>query len=560
MAYDLIIKNGTVVDGTGAPRFRADVAIAAGRIAEVGQVKDSARRTIDASDLIVAPGFFDPHTHYDAQMCWDPLITCSSWHGVTSIVMGNCGVGIAPCAPKDREIATWDLVNVEGIPFDVLNRGITWDWQSFPEFMDAAQRRHSALNLGFLAPLTPFRHMVMGEESMERAANAAERSQIKVLLKEAVAAGAVGFSLTRVRQHIGYQGRPLACRLADRDELQAYANALRELGKGTIEIALNQDLALVTDEEAELLDFMLTESARPVTWLGLAPTSGRGEAHIDTLEKMAPLMARGGIPQVIAYPSEPQFSMRNPFLLASIQCWQQVFNKPPEAQKQIYRDPAFRNAFREALKTPQIFAGRWDRVRIDEVGDPALKPIEGRMVAEVAQERGADPLDTFLDLAIEDDLRIRYAVANRGEDRLAALIKDPRTLVGQADGGAHVDMICMAGYPTHMIGRWVRQRQLMTLEEGIRRITSQPADLFGFPERGRIAKGSAADLAIFDYDRIGCAPRPESRHDLPGGGLRLVTTSQGVEYTIVNGEVLYEHGNHTGALPGQVLRSRRLDS
>ena len=419
MAYDLVIKNGTIVDGTGAPRYRADVAVAGGRIAEIGKVKDSASRVIDGSDLIVAPGFFDPHTHYDAQMCWDPLITCSSWHGVTSVVMGNCGVGIAPCREADRDIATWDLVNVEGIPFDVLSRGISWDWQSFPEFMDAAQRRGSGLNLGFLAPLTPFRHVVMGEESMERVARPEERAKIKALLKEAVAAGAVGFSLTRVRQHIGYQGRPLACRLADREELKAYANALRELGKGTIEIALNQDLAIVTDEEAELLDFMLTESARPVTWLGLAPGAGRGNTSVETLNKMAPLIARGGIPQVIAYPSEPQFSLRNPFLLASLESWQKVFNQPAEVQKQMYRDPAFRHAFREVLKTPQIFAGRWDRVRFDEVGDPALKHHEGKMVADVARERGQDPLDTFLDFAIEDDLRTRYAVTNRGEDRLA---------------------------------------------------------------------------------------------------------------------------------------------
>jgi N-acyl-D-amino-acid deacylase len=560
MAYDLVIKNGTIVDGTGVPRFRADLAITGGRIAEIGQVKDSARRVIDASDLVVTPGFFDPHTHYDAQMCWDPLITCSSWHGVTTVVMGNCGVGIAPCREADRDIATWDLVNVEGIPFDVLTRGITWDWQSFPEFMDAAARRGSGLNLGFLAPLTPFRHMVMGEESMERAARPEERAKIKALLKEAVAAGAVGFSLTRVRQHIGYQGRPLACRLADREELKAYANALRELGKGTIEIALNQDLAIVTDEEADLLDFMLTESARPVTWLGLAPGAGRGNTSVDTLNKMAPLIARGGIPQVIAYPSEPQFSLRNPFLLASLESWQKVFNQPAEVQKQMYGDPAFRDAFREVLKTPQIFAGRWDRVRFDEVGDPELKHHEGKMVADVARERGQDPLDTFLDFAIEDDLRTRYAVTNRGEDRLAPLIKDPSTLVGQADGGAHVDMICMAGYPTHLIGSWVREKQLMTLEEGVRRITSQPADLFGFPDRGRLAAGAAADITIFDFDNVGCAKRPESRHDLPGGGLRLVTTSRGVEYTIVNGDILYEHGQHKGTMPGQVLRSRNLNS
>src|SRR5260370_1014716 len=273
----------------------------------------------------------------------------------------------------------------------------------------------------------------MGEEAMERAALPQERAEIKALLKDAVAHGAVGFSLTRVRQHIGYQGRPLACRLADREELKAYANALRELGKGTIEIALNQDLSLVTEEEAELLDFMLTESARPVTWLGLAPTSGRGSACVDTLNSMAPLIARGGIPQVIAYPSEPQFSLRNPFLLASLVSWQKVFNQPVEAQKRMYREPAFRNAFRDELKTPQIFAGRWDRVRIDEVGDPALKHCEGKMVADVARERGWDPLDTFLDFAIEDDLRTRYAVTNRNTDRLAPLIEDQRTLVGQAD-------------------------------------------------------------------------------------------------------------------------------
>ena len=216
MPYDIVIRNGTVVDGTGALRRRADVAIEQGRIAEIGKVSDGARRIIDASDLIVAPGFVDPHTHYDAQICWDPLVTCASWHGVTSVVMGNCGVGIAPCRPKFRETATWDLVNVEGIPFDVLSRGIRWEWESFPQFMDAAARRGSALNLGFFAPLTPFRHYVMGEDSMHRAAAPEETAQIKQLIKEAVGAGAVGFSTTNVRQHLGYKNLPIACRQASR--------------------------------------------------------------------------------------------------------------------------------------------------------------------------------------------------------------------------------------------------------------------------------------------------------------------------------------------------------
>ena len=216
MAYDLVVKNGLVVDGTGAPARRADVAVAGGTIAEIGQVRDGATRVIDASDLVVAPGFIDPHTHYDAQICWDGAVTPSSWHGVTSVIMGNCGVGIAPCKPKAREIAMRDLVNVEAIPFDVLNMGITWDWESFPEFLAAAARRRPSLNLGFLAPLTPFRHFVMGEASMERAATPDETARIKALLGEAIDAGAFGFSTTILNQHVGFQGRPLACRTATR--------------------------------------------------------------------------------------------------------------------------------------------------------------------------------------------------------------------------------------------------------------------------------------------------------------------------------------------------------
>ena len=223
MSYDLIIKNGTIVDGTGAARYQADVAVANGKIAEIGKITDGAKKTIDASDLVVAPGFVDPHTHYDAQICWDPLITSSSWHGVTSLVMGNCGVGLAPCKPEVRDIAAWDLVNVEAIPFDVLSKGIKWEWETFPQYMDAAAKRGSGINLGFLAPLTPFRHFVMGEESMDRAATPEETAKIKALIKEAVAAGAMGFTTSFIAQHIGYKGRPLACRQASMDEFKATA-------------------------------------------------------------------------------------------------------------------------------------------------------------------------------------------------------------------------------------------------------------------------------------------------------------------------------------------------
>src|SRR5579863_1971144 len=297
MAYDILIKNGTVIDGTGAPAKRADVAIAGDKIVEIGRISDGAAKVIDAADLVVAPGFVDPHTHYDAQICWDGAVTPSCWHGVTSVVMGNCGVGIAPCKEAAREIAMRDLVNVEGIPFDVLDRGITWDWETFPEFLDAAARRKPALNLGFLAPLTPFRHYVMGEASMERAATAEETQRIKALIAEAVDAGAFGFSSTILNQHVGFEGKPLACRNADRSELKAYANVLKERRKGAIEIALTRQTSVLADDQYELLDFLLTESGQPVTFLALFDRDDIPEAVRNTMRKVAPLLKRGARPQ-----------------------------------------------------------------------------------------------------------------------------------------------------------------------------------------------------------------------------------------------------------------------
>jgi N-acyl-D-amino-acid deacylase len=282
MAYDLLIRNGTVIDGAGALRYQADIAVKDGRIAEIGKIKEGASKVIDAHGCIVAPGFIDPHTHYDAQICWDPAISPSSWHGVTSVVMGNCGVGIAPCRPEAREIATRDLVNVEAIPFEVLNQGITWDWVTFPEFLAAADKRGSALNLGFIAPLTPFRHYVMGEASLERATSGEETAPIKTLLREAIDAGAFGWSTTVLNQHVGYEARPLACRNASRDELKAYCNVLNEAGKGAIEIALTQTVGVLAEEEEDLLALLLKESGRNVTFLALFQRDDLPEACPET--------------------------------------------------------------------------------------------------------------------------------------------------------------------------------------------------------------------------------------------------------------------------------------
>ncbi|HKD70281.1 MAG TPA: amidohydrolase family protein [Candidatus Binataceae bacterium] len=551
MAYDLLIKNGTVVDGTGAPRVQADVAIVNGKIAEVGKIKDGAAKTIDAGGLIVAPGFIDPHTHYDAQIWWDDLVTCSSWHGVTTTVMGNCGVGIAPCKPEMREIAAWDLVNVEGIPFDVLKRGITWKWETFPQYIDAAAQHKLGINVGFLAPLTPFRHYIMGEESMDRAARPEEIKQIRQLIHGAIAAGALGWSTSKAANHVGYQGRPLASRLASMEELVAYASVLKELGRGVIEFNLNVT-GNFGDEDYKMLDALLTASGRPVTWLAVFVHN-----HKETLARVEPLVKRGGIPQVSAVPVVRNVDLRTPGSFAALPAFKRVLNKPIEVMKKEYADPAFRDEFRTNMSL-RVARPDLKRMRVEEVQKPELKSYEGKPLTQIAQERGVDLVDAFLDLAVADDIQTRFTDMPMSEDGMDSLLSDPRTMVGLSDGGAHVDAHCEAGYPTYMIGHWVRKKQLFSLERAVQLMTSNPADIFGVVGRGRLTPGMAADVVIFDLDKIDTKMRQHQIRDLPGGGARFVMTAQGINYTVVNGEVIYVDGRHTGALPGQVVRSQRM--
>lgn len=556
--YDLLIKNGTVVDGAGAPRYQADVAVSGGKIAAIGNVTDGAKKVIDAGDLIVAPGFIDPHTHYDAQICWDPLVTCSSWHGVTTVVMGNCGVGLAPCKPTEREVATWNLVHVEAIPYEVLTRGLPWDWESFPQYMNAIGQRGVGINVGFLAALSPFRQFVMGDDSMGREATPTETEQIKTLLRESLAAGALGFSLTVMPQHLGYKAQPLACRLASHDELRAYAGILRELNRGMIEIALTKQPSTVSDREYALLDLLSSESGRPVTWLNLRDRDDAPTAWTETLEKVAPLLERGCRPQVAVRPLIVEFNLCNPFLFASMHSMKPVFeDKAVEAQKKVYAGVEFRRAFAAELERRTVFHDIWERTKVKEVANPALKSTEWKSIVEIARERNVAPLDAFFDLALEDNLTVDFMMPllDMNEERVAKKFNDPRTLIGISDGGAHVDMLCNAGYPTYLLGTFVREKQALTLERAVQRITAEPARFFGLTDRGVLQPGLAADIVIFDPRTIGSPERPEIRHDLPGGGRRLVTQAEGIAYTIVNGQVLYEGQQHTGILPGQVLRA-----
>ncbi len=453
MAYDLLIRNGTVIDGTGKPQYCADVAVSTGKIVEIGTIRDGAKQTIDASGLVVAPGFVDPHTHYDAQIDWDPLVSCSSWHGVTSVVMGNCGVGIAPCRPEQREALAWDLVNVEGMSFNVLSKGVLWEWESFPEFM-TAKRKGLGINLGFLMPLSPFRSYVMGEAAQERPATADETKAIAILLRQGMEAGALGFTTTVATQHVGYRRQPLACRLANRDELRAYAHVLRNLGYGSIEVNLGgAGSSILPAGSTELIDFLLTESQRPVTWLSVQTRSDQPTAHTELLANTTALIQRGGIPQASCQPTEIQFNLRNPFIFGPYEVCHKLFNLPVTEQIQIYANPAFRTEFRDAYtRVPKAFSGQWHQIEVSKVKQAAHKTWIGQTVTALSKLHNTEPLDTFFDMAIADDLGIEFnlPVLNCDAPLLQEVITDSRVLLGLSDGGAHVDMLCNTGYPTYL--------------------------------------------------------------------------------------------------------------
>src|SRR5579871_928350 len=538
MSFDLLIRNGTVVDGTGGTSYQADVGVSAGKIVEIGKrLAGKAQRIIDASNLIVSPGFIDPHTHYDAQICWDPQISSSSWNGVTTVLLGNCGVGIAPCRkdPHSQDVAAWDLVNLEAIPIEVLKAALTWDWETFPQYMDAAQRRGSAINLAFLAPLTPFRHFVMGPDALERAATAEETTRIKALLRDAVAAGAMGFSTTICEGDIGFQGKPIACRLASREELGAYADALKELGKGIIQIRLTQNPGAMTESEYQLLELLVGRSGRPITWSSVRIREDRPDKGLEVLAKVDHLIKRRAIPQVTCRPLMVELNLHEPLLFSSLKCGKQLYNRSVEEQKKVYRDPQFRQSLREQLNANPIhrvaFFGHPDEIEVVECA--AYPSLTGKSLADAAKRRRQDPFDTLIELPLEDDLQTRYLVPLfASEDTLPILFNDPRTLIGLADGGAHLDQICDAGYCTYLLGKWVRERKALSLEFAVKRLTSEPAALLNLHDRGRIAPDFAADIVIFDFDKVDSPKKGVYRNDLPGGHRRLVAPAEGIAHVI----------------------------
>jgi N-acyl-D-amino-acid deacylase len=553
---DLLIKNARVVDGTGAPSFMGDLGVQDGLIRSVGKPNgQTAERVLDAGGLVLAPGFVDPHTHYDAQIAWDPLVTCSPWHGVTTVVMGNCGVGVAPVKPATREILMQDLVNVEAIPYDVMKAGIDWQWESYGQYLDAIDRRGLGINVAGLVAFTPLRHYVMGEASFERAATEDEIATMRRLLREAMEAGAFGFSTTTSRNHVGYQGRPLACRNASRDELTGVVRGLRDVGRGAIEIILNSGgMHAVSDEDVELLRQITQASGRPVTWLALFAHPGQPDFHDQTFARLGDLVKQA-IPQVTPRPIMSQGDLKNPTMFGSFISWQKAFNRTAADQIALYQDPEFREAFRQELESRKR-SHMWGQMRVLEVGRPELAANVGRTLEEIAATEGKRPVDAYFDLGIADNLDTRFQSSTFNFDPagIERLITDDRCLIGLSDGGAHVDFICDVGYATALLDLWVRKRGVLSLEKAVHKLTQVPATVFGIPNRGVLAEGKVADLVLFDPATV-TAKTPKYAYDLPCNGRRLVSESEGIKATFVAGTQLYDDGKHTGAMPGRILRS-----
>jgi N-acyl-D-aspartate/D-glutamate deacylase len=553
---DLLIRNARICDGTGAPSFMGDLGVQDGLIQKVGRSNGAtAERVIDAGGLALAPGFVDPHTHYDAQIAWDPMVTCSPWHGVTTVIMGNCGVGVAPVKPATREILMQDLVNVEAIPYDVMKAGIDWQWESYGQYLDAIDRRGLGINVAGLVAFTPLRHYAMGEASFERAATEDEITTMRRLLREAMEAGAFGFTTTTSRNHVGYQGRPLACRNASRDELIGVVRGLHDVGRGAIEMILNSGgMYAVSDEDIELLRQVTGASGRPVTWLALFAHPGQPDFHDQTFARLGDLVKQA-IPQVTPRPIMSQGDLKSPTMFGSFISWQKAFNRPVAEQVALYQDPAFREAFRQELDSRKR-RHMWGQMRVLEVSKPELALHVGRTLEEIAASQGKRPVDAYFDLGIADDLNTRFQSSTFNFDPagIERLITDDRCLIGLSDGGAHVDFICDVGYATAMLDIWVRQRKVLSLEKAVQKLTQVPATVFGIPNRGLLAEGKVADLVLFNPDTV-TSKTPKYAYDLPCNGRRLVAEAEGIEATFVAGIQLYDRGQHTGAMPGRILRS-----
>ena len=565
MDYDIKITGGTIIDGTGAERRAGDIGIHDGRIVAVGDAPGRADTTIDAAGRVVAPGFVDIHTHYDAQVMWDPMLTVSPWHGVTSVVMGNCGFGIAPTLPDHRDLMARTLEKVEGMSVDALNAGLgDWPFETFPEYLRAIDSRGVSINVAALLGHTPLRLYVMGRDAVERAATADEIAKMRSLAAEAIAAGAIGISSSKSNLHLGFDGLPVPSRFAEFDEILALADVMGEAGKGVFQIATGRFPD--HDEMAEIA----RRTGRPVTWTALLTRSDEGRKYIDThLATTAEQRAQGlNIhPQVSCRPLTMEMRFSQPFAIERLSLFKPISTADHDGKMRIYADPEFRKALKYELDPAGGREREGYQVRtpweMTEIAYCAEAPeLEGRPLSEAAAARGTDTVDLALDLAVASDLeaRFRMPLANCEADQVADLLRDPNVVLGLSDAGAHASQLCDACFSTHLLGHWVRETGVLELEEAVRMLSSGPADLFGISDRGRLAEGLAADVVVFDPDTVG-AGRLQRVNDFPAGADRLISEASGIDAVIVNGTVLRrDNADAIGPgddLPGRVLRGGR---
>jgi N-acyl-D-aspartate/D-glutamate deacylase len=563
MPYDLLIRNGTVIDGSGLPRYRADVGVKNGRIATIGRIRESAKDVIDAEGHVVAPGFIDGHTHMDAQVFWDPLGTSSCYHGITSVVMGNCGFTLAPCAEKDKHLVVRNLQRAEDIPPAAMEAGIKWTWTSYPEFLDALEALPKGINYSGYVGHSAIRTFIMGERAFDGPASEDDIRAMERQVRESIRAGAIGFTTSRAPTHETPDGRPVASRNATWDEVRRLVNAMGELNAGLFEVAgegvdRKSGDPGVRDWHVRLRDLAI-ESGRPITFgvFGRQSAPGVWKKYIDLLDETA---AMGGrmFAQAHSRSLSALLSFRTQMPFDRLPVWKDIRKLPRAEQAAKLRDPELRPKLvqastahdeykalgTEARQTP------YDRLYVfDSVEGPH------RTVAQVARERAQHPVETMIDLALEKNLDFFFLmpVSNEDQDVALEILRHPRTVPTFSDSGAHVTQLMDSSLQTHYLAHWVREKHAFTLEHAVHMLTCVPATLWGFHDRGLIREGMAADIVVFDADRI-VAEMPEVVDDLPAGARRLVQRARGVAATVVNGQTLLRNGKHTGALPGKLLR------
>ncbi len=565
MSLDLVIRGGLVADGTGAPLRRQDVGVRDGSVAAVGELDDSASQVIDAEGLIVAPGFVDVHTHYDAQLLWDPTASPSPLHGVTTVIGGNCGFSIAPSGPEHAGYLAEMMARVEGMPLAALQQGLDWRWTGFGEWLDRLEGR-IAVNAGFLVGHSTLRRAVMGDDAVGGEPSDADLKEMELSLHRALEEGALGFSTSQAHTHHDGHGDPVPSRWASRSELELLAWAVRAHPGTTVEMIVPGCINGFTPEEVDLLAAMSLLANRPVNWNVLGVSSANPQRVEDQLEASTAAAKRGASVLALALPHSMRVRLcfAGGAILDGLPGWREVMALPIPDRIVALSDPETRRRLDAGAQSEEAGVlgalATWKRLVIDETFHPDNARYQGRTVGDVARDLGADPFDVLLDIVVRDELRtgLRPPFPESEADwQLRAKVwRDPRVVVGGSDAGAHLDTMCGAVYATSLLGEGIRQRGLLSWEEGIRLLTDVPARLYGLRDRGRLQVGSRADVVMFDPESVGHGPE-RTRDDLPGGASRLYAEGVGVEHVLVNGVELVHHGVFTDATSGSVLRSGR---